>query len=555
LCLLLLGCGTPDEKANALFVRAADLVDEARFAGQTDYGKAAQSYEQAVSLLERILDRYPSSQVAVELAQGKSGIGGLSLEQMKTIALPRVQSFAEAETDLIAAALLLAREGDEPYLRASAVHACIAALVETGRVDEAKAVASEQKGLGFGDSALRALHSALAAMGETRSGVSWADSIGDDAFAAEVYLTAANHARLEEQDARSASLIDSAESRFRRLGDYRDTVRGLVRVGAHRDSLGLETESLSVLASALELIAASVDDLLGGYLVEDVAEAIAASGGPDKARAVVSAISVPSQRVVALWAVAEYCIDDGQEDAARSILSELKRTVAGHSSEYETKRSRLRLVTAYALLGDEAAALGCFTPSKSSFVRDFDLEELVDALCDGGMPDRALEFAEEISDYEWRKMALAAVARAFVDAGRLDDAESIQRHLFDDGVESDLRMARFGALVEGGQTAQALRAARAMDEEWERSAAIATVVSAQCKSEGLSDALTTLAELEDSSARAVVLIAIASGLGHPETANESGIRTGLHHVLSPSFSWLPSGSSAVGGPSESAPSN
>lgn len=64
----------PNEKANALFVEAT----KAKLAGDsaTSFDQATRSYVHAAENVQRILDDYPNTEIAVQLVQGKCAIGG-----------------------------------------------------------------------------------------------------------------------------------------------------------------------------------------------------------------------------------------------------------------------------------------------------------------------------------------------------------------------------------------------------------------------------------------------------------------------------------------------
>ncbi len=60
-------CASADEKANKLFVEAYQLLKSAQEADKTSYSDAFRLYKEALVKFERIISKYPSSQLAVKL--------------------------------------------------------------------------------------------------------------------------------------------------------------------------------------------------------------------------------------------------------------------------------------------------------------------------------------------------------------------------------------------------------------------------------------------------------------------------------------------------------
>jgi hypothetical protein len=81
-------------QANRLFVEATKLVDQARTT--QDLHRQAESYQEALERLETIVERYPGSDVAVQMAAGQQ-IGTISLPLIRASAqLSRLQSDRDA---------------------------------------------------------------------------------------------------------------------------------------------------------------------------------------------------------------------------------------------------------------------------------------------------------------------------------------------------------------------------------------------------------------------------------------------------------------------------
>ena len=81
LLLLVIGCGgDPDEQANKLFVEAVQLIESAESKSDED---AIKDYEQALSNVQRIIDDYSESDLAVKLISGETLFTGKTLADIK----------------------------------------------------------------------------------------------------------------------------------------------------------------------------------------------------------------------------------------------------------------------------------------------------------------------------------------------------------------------------------------------------------------------------------------------------------------------------------------
>ena len=79
LCLALTGCSDPNEKGNADFVDAVQLIEQAEFA--TSAKTAHSLLLKARETLNQIITRYPGSDVAVRLASGER-LGSISMRSL-----------------------------------------------------------------------------------------------------------------------------------------------------------------------------------------------------------------------------------------------------------------------------------------------------------------------------------------------------------------------------------------------------------------------------------------------------------------------------------------
>ena len=129
---ILMSCASPDEKANKLYVEAVKLVESAQKVEDTSYRDALKLYKEALAKLERIISKYPSSQIAVKIASGKIK----DMKNLKENIIPKVSLKAAAEEDPLACAVMVASaskrgSGNGAFLELA--EKCL----EVGRRDEA----------------------------------------------------------------------------------------------------------------------------------------------------------------------------------------------------------------------------------------------------------------------------------------------------------------------------------------------------------------------------------------------------------------------------------
>ncbi|MDG5766501.1 hypothetical protein QA596_03400 [Balneolales bacterium ANBcel1] len=83
--LLLVHCGSadPDREANRLFVEAFTLVERAGEQERESLREAHQNYQQALANIDRIIEEYPETQVAVNVTQQQTRIGEMTIGELR----------------------------------------------------------------------------------------------------------------------------------------------------------------------------------------------------------------------------------------------------------------------------------------------------------------------------------------------------------------------------------------------------------------------------------------------------------------------------------------
>ncbi len=108
--IFLLACASPDEKANKIFIDVSQLVDEGLKQERNNYSSAFNLYRDAFSKLETITEKYPSSQLAVQITQDSLLIGNMKISEFKNQKLKQVEYLSNIMSDLSLIAEYFARK-------------------------------------------------------------------------------------------------------------------------------------------------------------------------------------------------------------------------------------------------------------------------------------------------------------------------------------------------------------------------------------------------------------------------------------------------------------
>ncbi len=132
------GCSSPDENANKLFVEASQLVQKAQETEGMSYSDAFELYNDALTRLEKITSKYPSSQLAVNLAQGNLKIGTYTITDFKESVVRQAKIKADAEGDFLACAFFLTTKIDgSPSNKSRMLIEIANTYTEIGKYDKA----------------------------------------------------------------------------------------------------------------------------------------------------------------------------------------------------------------------------------------------------------------------------------------------------------------------------------------------------------------------------------------------------------------------------------
>ena len=127
--VLFVGCSSPDEKANKLFVEASQLVKLVQEVERTSYFDAFKLYKDALEKLERITAKYPSSQLAVKIVQGEAKIGPYTITDFKDSIVYQGKERVAAEESPFACALLVAETIEHDYPKGEALASIVSIVI------------------------------------------------------------------------------------------------------------------------------------------------------------------------------------------------------------------------------------------------------------------------------------------------------------------------------------------------------------------------------------------------------------------------------------------
>ncbi len=106
------GKGDADREANRLFVEAYRLTESGKQSETRDPVEAYSYYRQAVEKIDKIIDNYPDTPVAVDVAQRRTRIGDITIGQLRD-QVPRFSALARAMEDFHELTIYLIQKVDE----------------------------------------------------------------------------------------------------------------------------------------------------------------------------------------------------------------------------------------------------------------------------------------------------------------------------------------------------------------------------------------------------------------------------------------------------------
>ena len=135
------GCSTdPNEKANELYVEASQLMQSAKTV--ESYSEAFEIYNSALKNIQRIMSKYSTSTLAVQLVSGETKIEGLALSEFQKLE-GHLKRLAEAEQNLLSCALFIAKTIENANFKAWALAEIAGKYAEVGQKEKAAQIVSQ----------------------------------------------------------------------------------------------------------------------------------------------------------------------------------------------------------------------------------------------------------------------------------------------------------------------------------------------------------------------------------------------------------------------------
>ena len=135
------GCSTdPNEKANELYVEASQLMQSAKTV--ESYSEAFEIYNSALKNIQRIMSKYSTSTLAVQLVSGETKIEGLALSEFQKLE-GHLKRLAEAEQNLLSCALFIAKTIENANFKAVALAEIAGKYAEVGQKEKAAQIVSQ----------------------------------------------------------------------------------------------------------------------------------------------------------------------------------------------------------------------------------------------------------------------------------------------------------------------------------------------------------------------------------------------------------------------------
>ena len=380
-------CSTDDsESANRLFVEAVGLIASAEGASAQN---KVQNLEQAATALDTIVDRYPTTDLAVELSSGQT-IGTVSLLIVETLVREaRVQACIEsAEIGCIADWLVRSAwstgEVEFAYDRWSVLGNVVRVTAFEGDLPRAWTIVDTIDDEDSRQSATASIAAAQAHAGQYAEAIATADALGNSYWRVDALVEIAETLARTGQHTEAVRTLSDAFNLVESLEDYANRAHAFLRVAQVQNMIGRPVDAAATLGAAIG-IAGHIDD--------------------------------PRTLAYALSDIAEAQVLLGHEVEANETISSAAEIVNSSVDGIYLSISLERIANAQAKTGAFSDALETIENDVLGTARASVLESIAVAQAAmGDFPD-ALHTADSITTPYNRKMAFAAIARAYAKAG------------------------------------------------------------------------------------------------------------------------------------------
>ena len=285
-------CSTDDsESANRLFVEAVGLIASAE-------GASAQNkvriLEQAATALDTIADRYPTTDLAVELSSGQT-IGTVSLGIVENLVREaRVHACIEsAEIGCIADWLVRSAwstgEVEFEDYRWLVLGSVVRVTAFEGDLRRAWTIVDTIDDEDSRQHATASIAAAQAYAGQYAEAIATAEELGNSSWRVDALVEIAETMARAGQHTEAVYTLSDAFDHVESLDDYSSRAHSLLKVAQAQTTIGRLDDAAATLATVIEVAGHIDDPRTLAYALSDIAEAQALLGHEAEASETISA--------------------------------------------------------------------------------------------------------------------------------------------------------------------------------------------------------------------------------------------------------------------------
>lgn len=466
--LFLSGCsGNPNEKANKLYTEASQILQNSKLEDDS-YSDVYNSYENAKSRIDRILSKYPSSNIAVELLSGDMEISGLTLSQFHELE-SSLKLLAEAEQSPFSCALLVANKMQYPQQQASVLVEIAGKYAKAGQKEQADQLLSQ------------ALQSTDTIKDDTtRQAMIWSEVAGMFAMLGQT----------EEADKVISHALQS------KLGTA-NQVLVLTKTAGKYAEAGQKEQADQLLSQALQIANTSNYTETKVRLLIEIAGTYAKAEQKEQVDKLLSealqatnTFSSAEKKAPFLVEIAGIYAETDQFEQATQLLSQAFQTTNMIGIEYVTNKdwTLAKIADIYANLEQFSQAL-----QTTNAIADADFKTKANALvmiasgyAKAGQFSQAIQMANTIELADYRVRALVEIAGQYIETGQKEQAihllsQALQIvNAFDSaeagGIQASLLVDIASRYAEAGEFSQAIQTANTIEKANSKTLALAKIV-------------------------------------------------------------------------------
>jgi tetratricopeptide (TPR) repeat protein len=435
----------PEKSSKLLFVQASNSAQQLSQSGG-NYSSMLTHFQKAKAPLDKIHEDYPSADLAIRLLSGEAKIAGMTFQEFNDLG-PLLQKLAHAETDPLFAALLIADEVDEDWVKLSITEDVADQLMEQGKMSKVielaesvgndaerstyrysviKSLASDgrfveaQDHLKFLDSkwknyGLHVLAGEAAKLGNYESSIKLASKIALPAEGVSAFLHAASELHQIGRHEAVEKIDDKVNEMLSQMSD-KDKSGLRESFFRYYSIVGRKSEALAVLSEELDVKKRlSLKLRWARRLVEN--------GNTEEAMVLIEdllsqsdSISDDYDRKDLIGEYAVFLINNGELEKGQSLIEGV--------NSWDRGMILLALAKRYAKQGDAAKALSIANSARdfTKVVRDRTLAEIVKVHCENDLMEEAKAMADRIESKDYRAKSILDIANRYAEQGNTEAA-------------------------------------------------------------------------------------------------------------------------------------